>query len=203
MLPAKRGLDPRKPADTNQAEISQRVGGSDTICTLFMCQRKTVLKAINPSESELNHGMFANDCYVEFPALAGDAMEALFVCHGGRKERRAVALLHTLSMEKDGKGSRLASERGWGEIRSIELLPKTGRGRVVQVSSILAAPLRGLLDGWIGLGLHGATDTSARRAIVRSWQDLKMESTCGRLVKLSSTPRCRGREEPCHANAKN
>jgi hypothetical protein len=25
-----RGLDPRKPADTDEAEISQRVGGSDT-----------------------------------------------------------------------------------------------------------------------------------------------------------------------------
>jgi hypothetical protein len=44
-----------------------------------------LLTAIHPSESELNHSMFAKDCYAEFPALAVDATEAVFVCHGGRR----------------------------------------------------------------------------------------------------------------------
>jgi hypothetical protein len=51
---------------------------------------KSNLTAIHPSESEVNHGVFADDCYVEFPALVEDAMEGVFVCHGGcKKEERA------------------------------------------------------------------------------------------------------------------
>jgi hypothetical protein len=93
MLPARKGLDPKKPADTDEAEISQCVGGSDINLHVIYVpeeQAKPIeieprvdwkfdvaqtynaegLMAIHPSESEVNHGMFVNDCYVQFPALA-------------------------------------------------------------------------------------------------------------------------------------
>ncbi|KAJ6569003.1 hypothetical protein B0H19DRAFT_1065786 [Mycena capillaripes] len=92
MLPARRGLDPRKPADTDEQKFRSVSEAQIQIRTLFMRQRKTVfdvaqtynaegLTAIHASEGELSHSMFANDCYVKFPALAGDAMEALFARH--------------------------------------------------------------------------------------------------------------------------
>jgi hypothetical protein len=50
-LANKRGLDPRKPPDTDEAEISQRVGGSDTNLHVIYVPEEDGVSRPNPSKS--------------------------------------------------------------------------------------------------------------------------------------------------------
>jgi hypothetical protein len=52
VLPARRGVDPGKPADMDEAEISQRVGGSETNLHVIYVAEEDGVDRFKPTEIE-------------------------------------------------------------------------------------------------------------------------------------------------------